>query len=140
MKSDPVWKLHGSKVEFLLGGAFGTAGEVEGCRGILSFDKEVFDWAEELGGFFREAGGEKETQDAGIVIAEVDLLAVGEFDGEEVAEVGAEIFERRITSEEDPPAFGPRSVNERVEKSGFLRDAHKIGREVRQLGTLSAFV
>jgi len=127
-------------VELLLSGALGAAGEVEGGGRVVGFDEEVFYWSEELIGFFGEARGEKEAQDAGIVIAEIDLLAVGQFDGEEMPEVRAEIFEGRVGSEEDAPAFGPRLVNERVEKSRFLRDAHEIGREVRQLSALRSFV
>lgn len=127
-------------MELLLSGAFGAASEVEGGGRVVGFDEEVFYWPEELIGFFREARGEKEAQDAGIVIAEVDLLAVGQFDGEEMPEVRAEIFEGRVGSEEDTPAFGPRLVNERVEKSRFLRDAHEIGREMGQLSALRAFV
>lgn len=76
-----IWELNGSKVELLLGGAFGAAGEVEGCCRIFGFHEEVFHGTEELGGFFGEAGGEEEAEDAGVVVAEIDLFAVGEFDG-----------------------------------------------------------
>lgn len=127
-------------MELFLSGAFGAAGEVEGGGRIVGFDEKVFYWPEELIGFFGEASGEKKAEDAGIVVAEVDLLAVRQFDGEEMPEVRAEIFEGRLGSEEDTPAFGPRLVNERVEKSRFLRDAHEIGREVRQLSAWGAFV
>jgi hypothetical protein len=139
-KLEQLGRLGRSKVELLLSGAIGAAGEVEGGGRVVGFDEEVLYWPEELIGFFGEASGEKEAQDAGIVIAEVDLLAVRKFDGEEMAEVRAEIFEGRVGSEEDTPAFGPRLVNERVEKSRFLGDAHEIGREVRQLSALRAFV
>ena len=139
-KLEQLRRLGRSKVELLLSGAFGAAGEVEGGGWVVGFDEEVFYWPEELIGFFREASGEKEAQDAGIVIAEVDLLAVRKFDGEEMPEVRAEIFEGRVGSEEDTPAFGPCLVNERIEKSRFLRNAHEIRREVRQLSALRAFV
>lgn len=100
----------------------------------------MFYRAEELCGFFGEAGGEEKAEDAGIIVAEIDLGAVGEFDGEEVAEVGAEIFEGRVGGEKDAPAFGPGLMNERVEKRGFLRDANQIRREVCELRALCAFV
>ena len=61
--------------------ALGAGEEVKGEIGVFGFDQELFYGAEELGGFLGEAGGEKEAEDAGIVIAEIDLLTVGEFDG-----------------------------------------------------------
>ena len=91
-------------------------------------------------GFFGEAGGEKEAEDAGIVVAEVDLFAVGKFDGEEMAEVGAEIFERLVAGEEDAPAFGPGLVDESIEESRFGWDADEVGSEVGELRALRAFV
>jgi hypothetical protein len=100
----------------------------------------VFYGAEELSSFFREAGGKKEAEDARVVVAEVDLRAVGEFDGEEMAEVGAQIFERRVAGEEDAPAFGPGLLDEGVEETRFLRDADKIRGKVSELGALCAFV
>jgi hypothetical protein len=93
-----------------------------------------------LGGFFGEAGGEKEAEDARVVVAEVDLLAVGEFDGEEMTEVGAEIFEGLVGGEEDAPTFGPGLVDESVEQCRFGRDANEIGSEVGKLRALRAFV
>ena len=93
-----------------------------------------------MGGFFGEAGGEKEAEDARIVVAEIDLLAVGKFDGEEMAEVGAEIFEGLVGSEEDAPAFRPGLVDESVDECGFGRDADEVGSEVGELSALRAFV
>jgi len=83
----------------------------------------VFYRAEELGGFFGEAGGEEEAEDAWVVIAEIDLRAVGEFDGEEMAEVGAEFLEGHVAGDVDAPAFGPGLLGESVEEDGFLGDA-----------------
>ena len=123
-----------------MGGALGAAGEVERCRGISGFEEELFYRAEELVNFFGKAGWEEETEDAGVVVSEIDLGAVGKFDVEEGAEVGAQILEGRVASQEDTPAFGPGLFDERVEQSGFLRDADEVRREVRQLSTLSAFV
>ena len=68
-------------MKLFLDGTFWAAGEVEGCCGVFGFDEELLYWAEELGGFLGEAGGQEEAQDARVVVAEVDLLAVGEFDG-----------------------------------------------------------
>jgi len=132
--------LRGSKVKLLLGGAFGAAGEVESCRGIFGFEEELFYGAEELGGFFVKARGQEKAEDPGVVVAEVNLGAVGKFDVEEMTEVGAEIFERRIAGEEDSPAFGPSLLDERFEESRFLRDADEVWREVRELRALRAFV
>ena len=73
--------LSGSKVELLFLGAFGAGEKVESEIGSFGFDEELFYGAEELGGFFGEAGGKEEAKDAGIVVAEIDLLAGGEFDG-----------------------------------------------------------
>ena len=92
-------------MELLFLGSFGAGEEMESQSGVFGFDQELFYGAEELGGFFGEAGGEKQAEDAGIVVAEIDLLAVGKFYGEEMAEVGAEIFEGLVGSEEDAPAF-----------------------------------
>lgn len=92
-------------MELLLGGAFGAAGEVERCRGVFGFEEELFYGAEELVDFFGKARWEEETEDAGVVVAEIDLGAVGKFDCEEVAEVGAEILEGRVASQEDTPTF-----------------------------------
>ncbi len=132
--------LGGSKVELLFLGAFGAGEEVESEIGVFGFDEELFYGAEELCGFLREASGEKEAEDTGIVVAEVDLLAVGKFDGEEMAEVGAEIFEGLVGGEEDAPAFGPGLVDESVEQCGFGRDADEIRSEVGELSALRAFV
>lgn len=140
LKTDPVWKLCGSKVELLLGGALGGAGELERSRAVFGFEEELFYRAEELVDFFGKAGWEEETEDAGVVVAEIDLGAVGKFDVEEVAEVGAQILEGRVASQEDTPAFGPGLFDERVEQSGFLRDADEVRREVRELRTLRSFV
>lgn len=140
MKNDPAWKLRWSKVELLLGGAFGAAGEVERGGGIFGFEEELFHRAEELGGFFRKAGGQEKAEDAGVVVAEIDLGSVGEFDVEEMTEVGAEILEGRVASQEDTPAIGPGLFDERVEQSRFLRDADEVRREVRELCALRAFV
>jgi hypothetical protein len=68
------------------------------------------------------------------------LLAVGEFDGEKMAEVGAKIFEGLIAGEEDAPTFGPGLVDESVEQCGFGRDADEVGSEVGELRALRAFV
>jgi hypothetical protein len=108
--------------------------------GGIGFDEELFYRAEELRGFFGEAGGEKEAEDAGVVVAEVDLLAVGKFDGEEMAEVGAEILEGLVGGEEDAPAFRPGLVDESVEQCGFRRDANEVGSEVGELRALCTFV
>lgn len=113
---------------------------MESESGVFGFDQELFYGTEELGGFFGEAGGEKKAEDAGIVVAEVDLLAVGEFDGEEMAEVGAEIFEGLVGGEEDSPAFGPGLVDESVEKCRLGRDANEVRSEVGELSALRAFV
>jgi len=93
-----------------------------------------------LCGFVGEAGGEKEAEDARVVVAEIDLLAVGKFDGEEMAEVGAEIFEGLVAGEEDAPTLGPGLVDESVEQCGFGRDADEVGSEVGELSALGAFV
>jgi hypothetical protein len=127
-------------VELLFLGAFGAGEEVESEIGLFGFYEELFYGAEELCGFFGEAGGEEKAEDARVVVAEVDLLAVGEFDGEEMAEVGAEIFEGLVGGEEDAPAFGPGLVDESIEQRGFGRDADEVGSEVRELRTLRAFV
>lgn len=119
------------KVELLCGGAFGAARKMQRELGVFAFHEEMFYWAEKLVGFFGEARGEEEAEDARVVVAEVDLGAVGEFDGEEMAEMGAEIFEGRVGGEEDAPAFGPGLLDERVEECGFLRDAHEIRCKVR---------
>jgi len=113
---------------------------VEGEIGFFGFDEELFYGAEKLGGFFGEASGEEKAEDARVVVAEVDLLAVGKFDGEEMAEVCAEIFERLVGGEEDAPAFGPGLVDESVEQCRFGRDANEVGGEVRELSALRAFV
>jgi hypothetical protein len=133
-------RLGGSKVKLLFLGAFGAGEEVESESGVFGFDEELFYGAEELGGFFGEAGGEEEAENARVIVAEVDVLAVGEFDGEEMAEVGAEIFEGLVGGEEDAPAFGPGLVDESVEERGFGRDADEVGSEVRELRALRAFV
>jgi hypothetical protein len=127
-------------VELLFVGAFGAAAEMESKLGILGFHEEMFYGAEELGGFFGEAGGQEEAEDAGVIVPEIDLLAVGEFDGQEMAEVGAEIFESHVAGDEDAPAFGPGLLYEGVEKSRLLRDADEIRGEVGELGALRAFV
>ena len=93
-----------------------------------------------MGGFFGQAGREEEAKDARVVVTKVDLLAVGEFDGEEMSEVGAEIFEGLVAGDEDAPAFGPSLLDERVEESRFLRDADEIGSEVGELSALRARV
>jgi hypothetical protein len=90
----------------------------------------MFYGAEELRGFFGEAGGEEEAEDAGIVVAKVDLLAVGEFDSEEMAEVSAEILERRVGRDEDAPAFRPGLFDKRIEEKRLLGNAHEVGSEV----------
>lgn len=123
-----------------MGGALGATGEVERCRGVFGFEEKLFYRAEELVDFFGKAGWEEETKDAGVVVSKIDLGAVGKFDVEEVAEVGAQILEGRVTSQEDTPAFGPGLFDERVEQSGFLRDADEVRREVRELRTLRSFV
>jgi len=127
-------------VELLFLGAFRAGEEVESESGVVGFDEELFYGAEKLSGFFGEAGGEKEAEDARVVVAEVDLLTVGEFDGEKMAEVGAEIFEGLIAGEEDAPTFGPGLVDECIEKSGFGRDADEVGSEMGELRALRAFV
>ncbi len=134
-----MW-LSGSKVELLFLGAFGAGEEVEGEIGGIGFDEELLYGAEELGGFLGEASGQEEAENAGIVVAKIDLLAAGEFYGEEMAEVGAEIFEGLVGSEEDAPAFGPGLVDEGVEQRGFGRNANEIGSEVGELRALRTFV
>jgi hypothetical protein len=51
-KLEQLRRLGRSKVELLLSGAFGAAGEVEGGGWVVGFDEEVFYWPEELIGFF----------------------------------------------------------------------------------------
>jgi len=68
------------------------------------------------------------------------LLAVGKFDGEEMAEVCAEILEGLVGGEEDAPTFGPGLVDESVEQRGFGRNANEVGSEVGELSALRAFV
>jgi hypothetical protein len=137
MASD--WRLGLSKVEVLLGGAFGAAGEVEREVWVFGFDEELFDGAEELGGFFGEASGEEKAEDARVVVAEVDLLAVGEFDVEEMAEVSAEALERLVAGEEDAPALGPTLRDERFDERRLFRDSDQIRSEVSKLGALCTF-
>jgi len=117
-------------VELLYVGAFGAAGEVECELGILGFHQEVLHGAEELGGLFGKASGQEEAKNARVVVAEINLLAVGKFDGEEMAEVGTEFFERHVAGDENAPAFRPGLVDKRIDKSRFLRDADEVGSEM----------
>ena len=85
-------ELGGSKVKLLLGGAFGAAREMESGSRIFGFHNELLDGSEELRGLVGKTSGKKQAKDARVVVAEVDLLAVREFDVEKMPEMRAKFF------------------------------------------------
>lgn len=129
-----------SKVELLLGGPLGAAREVKSGGRIFGFHEELLDGAEELRGLVGKASGKKQSKNARVVVAEVDLLSVGELDVEKVAEMCAKFFQREIASNEDTPALGPGLLGEGFDEDGFLRNADQVRREMSQLLSLRALV
>src|SRR5579859_157914 len=128
--ADERQMLRGGKVELLLGGAFGAAREVEGGGGIFGLHDELLDGTEELRGLIGQTSRQEETKDARVVVAKVDLLAIGQFDVEKMAEVRAEVLEREVAGNEDAPALGPGLLGEGFDEGGFLGNANQVRREM----------
>src|SRR5208337_2061608 len=83
---------------------------------------------------------QKDAQHARVVIAKVNLLAVGKLNLEKMAEVAANLLNVAVAGEIDSPTVAPAFEHERAEQEGILLQVHQIGRDVGQLVALDSFV